>query len=180
MTGEASTELPTSAAGGPGAGAGAERPDPHLIVLFGAGGDLAARKLIPGFFHLQNAGLLPQQWRLVGTAEQDYDDDGFRDHAREAIEQFGRSGVAEGDLRELQQRLSYVPVSAGAGPWGEGRGDGAPGDRRRLPHAPLPGGAAARAFGAITETLGGLGLTGPEARVIWKSHSVTTTRRRTL
>ena len=165
MTGEASTELPTSAAGGPGAGAGAERPDPHLIVLFGAGGDLAARKLIPGFFHLQNAGLLPQEWRLVGTAEQDYDDDGFRDHAREAIEQFGRSGVAEGDFEDFQQRLSYVPVSAGAGALGEAVAtarQAIDGDCRMLHYLAVP----PPAFGAITETLGGLGLTGPEARVI--------------
>jgi glucose-6-phosphate 1-dehydrogenase len=33
---------------------------PHVIVLFGATGDLARRKLLPGLFHLAQAGLLPE------------------------------------------------------------------------------------------------------------------------
>ena len=61
-------------------------PDPHVIVLFGASGDLAARKLLPGFFHLEGAGLLPDEYRIVGTATDDLDDDGFVEHAHEAID----------------------------------------------------------------------------------------------
>ncbi len=165
MSGLAKTELPDPAAGGAGAGHGADRPDPHVIVLFGAGGDLAARKLIPGFFHLQNAGLLPEEWRLVGTAEQDYDDQGFREHAREVIEQFGRDGIAEGDFEGFDERLSYVPVSAGAEALGEKVADARKqldGSSRLLHYLAVP----PPAFGAITETLGSLELTGPEARVI--------------
>ncbi len=98
-----------------GAGSGALRPDPHVIVLFGAGGDLAARKLIPGFFHLQAAGLLPHEWRIVGTADQDYDDDSFREHAHDVIEKYGRRGeLSKGDFEGFHRRLSYVPVSAGS------------------------------------------------------------------
>jgi hypothetical protein len=44
------------------------RPDDHVIVIFGATGDLARRKLLPGLFHLAAAGLLPERWRIVGTA----------------------------------------------------------------------------------------------------------------
>ena len=40
---------------------------PHVIVLFGATGDLARRKLLPGLFHLSQAGLLPE-CRIVGTS----------------------------------------------------------------------------------------------------------------
>ena len=43
------------------------RPEAHVIVLFGATGDLARRKLIPGLFHLGQAGLLPHEYRIVGT-----------------------------------------------------------------------------------------------------------------
>src|ERR1700728_2357830 len=46
----------------------APRPDDHIIVLFGATGDLAKRKLLPGLFHLAVAGLLPQRYRIVGTS----------------------------------------------------------------------------------------------------------------
>ena len=54
---------------------------PHVMVLFGATGDLARRKLLPGLFHLAQAGLLPE-CRIVGTSLDDLDDDGFRAHAR--------------------------------------------------------------------------------------------------
>jgi glucose-6-phosphate 1-dehydrogenase len=42
-------------------------PDDHVIVLFGATGDLAKRKLLPGIFHLAEAGLMPERFRIVGT-----------------------------------------------------------------------------------------------------------------
>ena len=41
--------------------------DPHVIVLFGATGNLARRKLLPGLLHLAQVGLLPE-CRIVGTA----------------------------------------------------------------------------------------------------------------
>ena len=48
------------------------KPDNHVIVLFGATGDLAKRKLLPGFFHLHAAGLLPKEYRIIGTAPPQY------------------------------------------------------------------------------------------------------------
>jgi glucose-6-phosphate 1-dehydrogenase len=156
------TEVPSPAAG---AGSGASRPDPHVIVLFGAGGDLAARKLIPGFFHLQAAGLLPDEWRIVGNADQDFDDEGFREHARESIEKFGRRGIAESDFEGFQRRLSYVPISAGTDALGHKIADARKqidGDCRLLHYLAVP----PAAFGAITEELASLELTGPEARVV--------------
>jgi glucose-6-phosphate 1-dehydrogenase len=48
------------------------RPDDHVIVLFGATGDLAKRKLLPGLFHLARAGLLPDGYRIVGSAPAQY------------------------------------------------------------------------------------------------------------
>ena len=44
------------------------RPDNHVIVLFGATGDLAKRKLLPGMFHLAAAGLMPERYRIIGSA----------------------------------------------------------------------------------------------------------------
>ncbi len=43
-------------------------PDNHVIVLVGATGDLARRKLLPGLFHLSEAGLLPERFRIVATS----------------------------------------------------------------------------------------------------------------
>ena len=47
---------------------------PHVIVLFGATGDLSRRKLLPGLFHLSRAGLVPD-CRIVATSLDDLDDE---------------------------------------------------------------------------------------------------------
>ena len=46
---------------------GHDKPGPYVIVLFGATGDLAKRKLLPGLYHLFVAGLLPDKFALIGT-----------------------------------------------------------------------------------------------------------------
>ena len=65
---------------------GGPRPDNHVIVLFGATGDLARRKLLPGLFHLHAAGLLPKDYRIIGSARKSsaMTDEQFRAHARQA------------------------------------------------------------------------------------------------
>jgi glucose-6-phosphate 1-dehydrogenase len=62
----------------------ARRPANHVIVLFGATGDLARRKLLPGLFHLHAAGLLPREYRVIGSAPASFalTDRQFRAHAR--------------------------------------------------------------------------------------------------
>ncbi len=85
---------------------------PHVIVLFGATGDLARRKLIPGLFHLQQAGLLPE-FRILAVALDDLDDDGFRTHARGALDEFARHGVPDAGWDHFAARLAYLDQSAG-------------------------------------------------------------------
>jgi glucose-6-phosphate 1-dehydrogenase len=55
--------------------------DPHVIVLFGATGDLARRKLLPGLLHLAQAGLMPD-FRIVATSLEDLGDEEFRELAK--------------------------------------------------------------------------------------------------
>src|SRR6201995_1910608 len=69
-------------------------PEPTVVVIFGASGDLTKRKLLPALFHLQQAGLLPQQFAVVGVARRPLGD-GFAEDMREGITEFG--GVKEGD-----------------------------------------------------------------------------------
>ena len=48
---------------------GGERiPEPGILVIFGASGDLTKRKLLPALFHLEQAGLLPREFAIVGVA----------------------------------------------------------------------------------------------------------------
>src|SRR4051794_39620110 len=86
---------------------------PHVLVLFGGTGDLARRKLLPGLFHLAQAGLLPE-YRIVGTSLDELDHDGFRDIARSALDEFARRGVSDEEWKEFASRLSYVSQSAGS------------------------------------------------------------------
>ncbi len=86
--------------------------EPYVIVLFGATGDLARRKLLPGLLHLTGAGLMPE-FRIVGASLGPLGDDGFRAMARSAWDEFGRHAVSEADWATFARRLSYVDLNEG-------------------------------------------------------------------
>ncbi|MFD3524210.1 glucose-6-phosphate dehydrogenase [Streptomyces sp. NPDC058653] len=85
------------------------RPDPHVVVIFGATGDLATRKLIPGLFHLAAAGLLPENYRVVGSAPASaaMSDADFRDHAHEAVATYGLTQPAGKAWKSFEAALSF-------------------------------------------------------------------------
>jgi glucose-6-phosphate 1-dehydrogenase len=85
---------------------------PHLVVLVGATGDLARRKLLPGLFHLASAGFIPG-CRIIGVSLDDLDADGFRKLARDALTEFSTRKVDEADWNEFAAALDYVPLDAG-------------------------------------------------------------------
>jgi glucose-6-phosphate 1-dehydrogenase len=85
---------------------------PHVVVLFGATGDLARRKLIPGLFHLACAGFLPS-CRIVGVSLDDLDAEGFRVIARSALDAFSKRKVTDEDWKGFASILDYVPLKAG-------------------------------------------------------------------
>ena len=86
---------------------------PHVIVLFGATGDLARRKLLPGLLRLSFAGLLPE-CRIIGTSLDDLDDLDFHDLALKACEEFARADIVDSHWADFRTRLNYV--SQGKGP----------------------------------------------------------------
>ena len=83
-------------------------PDAQDIVIVGATGDLARRKLLPALYNLQRQGLLPQRGEIVGLARSDIGgDEGFRRIARGAIEEFSRTGLDESTWNRLESRLHF-------------------------------------------------------------------------
>src|ERR1044072_8765646 len=64
--------------------------EPCAIVIFGASGDLTARKLIPAFYHLCREKQLPAPFRIIGFARPEKTDDAWRQELRAALEQFSR------------------------------------------------------------------------------------------
>lgn len=65
-------------------------PDPCVVVIFGASGDLTHRKLMPSLFSLTCEGLLPEQFSVVGVARSEMDDNGFRKKIKKGVEAYSR------------------------------------------------------------------------------------------
>ncbi|RDI74006.1 zwf: glucose-6-phosphate dehydrogenase [Gaiella occulta] len=139
---------------------------PTTIVLFGATGDLARRKLLPGLYHLSVAGLLPRRWRLIGVSPNDLSEGEFRERVRLAIDEFGRV-KPEGDAWDaFAAATTYTGGAFAAGRTGALRAAveasvSQLGCDRKLFFAAVPPGA----FVAIARGLGEAGLTGG-ARVV--------------
>ncbi|MGO8869878.1 MAG: glucose-6-phosphate dehydrogenase [Acidimicrobiales bacterium] len=116
MTAAAETGRPTVDAppGGDTGRAFGEPLHPHVIVLFGATGDLARRKLLPGLLRLSQSGLFPE-YRVVGTSLDDFDDEAFHAFARRACEEFARRDIVDAHWPVFRERLHYVPQVHGPG-----------------------------------------------------------------
>jgi glucose-6-phosphate 1-dehydrogenase len=87
---------------------GFERPPNHVIVLYGATGDLARRKIIPGLFHLHSVGLMPERYRIVGVSRGTLTDDEMCGTAKLALEMFGPAQTSKAD------RLNFLHRFVGA------------------------------------------------------------------
>jgi glucose-6-phosphate 1-dehydrogenase len=88
-------------------------PENQVIVLFGASGDLAKRKLLPGMFHLAQVGLMPEAFRIIGVARHDMDDEEFREQARQAIEASGREDMSPATWDPFAESLRFIEVGDG-------------------------------------------------------------------
>jgi glucose-6-phosphate 1-dehydrogenase len=133
-----------------------ERVAPHVVVLFGACGDLSRRKLLPGLAHLAASSLAPDI-RVVGTSLEDHDDDGFRAFAKQAIEEFGSHRLTPEQWEAFSSALVYVPQAAGPSALATAVHEaeaslGA--DVRRLHYLSVPPKSAL----AVIDTLGAAGL----------------------
>ncbi len=98
---------------GPGAGFCPEagRPAPCALVVFGASGDLTARKLFPALWDLFAAGRLPERFVVVGCARTAMDSAAFRERMREAAA--GRPGFSPAAWEGMAARLFYQPLDYG-------------------------------------------------------------------
>jgi glucose-6-phosphate 1-dehydrogenase len=82
--------------------------EPCTIVIFGASGDLTARKLIPAFYHLAKDKQLPPTYRIIGFARREKTDDSWRQELRAALDQFSRTKpVDENVWKEFSANLFY-------------------------------------------------------------------------
>jgi glucose-6-phosphate 1-dehydrogenase len=83
-------------------------PPSQTLVVFGASGNLARRKLLPALYDLAYEGLLPERYAIVGSGASPLDDAGFRERARGAVDEFSRHRLDEGRWKTFARALSYV------------------------------------------------------------------------
>jgi glucose-6-phosphate 1-dehydrogenase len=89
---------------------GAQRrpSEPCSIVIFGASGDLTARKLIPAFYHLCKEKQMPPDFRIIGFARREKNDDSWRAELREALDRFSRTKPVDEEVwRSFAAHLHY-------------------------------------------------------------------------
>lgn len=82
-------------------------PDPQIIVIFGASGDLTHRKILPALYNLFRDGMLPERFAVVGYARTEWTDEQFKDEARKSIEQFSRTPLDASTWKQFSDALSY-------------------------------------------------------------------------
>jgi glucose-6-phosphate 1-dehydrogenase len=153
-----------TASAGAEQGTGGQVPENQVIVLFGATGDLAKRKLLPGMFHLAQVGLMPKRFRIIGAARHAVDVEEFREVARQAIEASGREDMSPATWDPFAESLEFVGVGDGFDTLAEAVStarEDLGGEAAVLYYLSLPPQAT---FGTV-EALGAAGL-GEGARVI--------------
>lgn len=82
-------------------------PEPQILVIFGASGDLTQRKLVPAIYQLKRQRRLPPEITIVGVARRPWSDDYFREQMREGIEQFSDGLGSEEFWQDFAQGLYY-------------------------------------------------------------------------
>jgi glucose-6-phosphate 1-dehydrogenase len=82
-------------------------PPPTIIVIFGASGDLTARKLAPAIFNLSQDRLLPENCFLIGVGRSPMEDKEFRSYLKESLEQYSRRIIDEENWNKLEPNIYF-------------------------------------------------------------------------
>jgi glucose-6-phosphate 1-dehydrogenase len=82
---------------------------PTTLVIFGATGDLAHRKLAPALYNLAHDGALPERFNLVGVSRADKPHEDYRADMRQSIERFSRTKPDPHVLDALLEHVKYIP-----------------------------------------------------------------------
>jgi glucose-6-phosphate 1-dehydrogenase len=90
-------------------------PEPGIIVIFGASGDLTKRKLLPALFHLEQNGLLPKEFAIVGVARRPLGDE-FAQDMRAGILEFGDVPEDDPKLDAFVKKVHYFAMNFDDGP----------------------------------------------------------------
>lgn len=82
-------------------------PEPQILTIFGASGDLTQRKLVPALYQMRLERKLPPELTIVGVARRDWSHDYFREHMRQGVEEFGGGLQSEELWNDFAKGLFY-------------------------------------------------------------------------
>ncbi len=99
----------------PGSPARGQEVVPCTLVVFGATGDLARRKLFPALYNLARDDLLPPGFRLVGCSRSEFSDERFRERVADSVARHSRRPPDAGLLAELLPRFHFLAGAADDG-----------------------------------------------------------------
>ncbi len=85
-------------------------PEPTVVVIFGASGDLTKRKLLPALYHLEQVGLLPKEFAIVGVARRPLGDE-FAQDMRTGIVEFGSVPADDPKLDAFVKKIHYFAMN---------------------------------------------------------------------
>jgi glucose-6-phosphate 1-dehydrogenase len=86
------------------------KPDPCILVIFGASGDLTKRKLFPALYSLAFRRLLPDNFAVVGVARSEETDEEFKERMKEAVQEYGRDELRDDVWELLAGGMRYVAM----------------------------------------------------------------------
>jgi glucose-6-phosphate 1-dehydrogenase len=86
---------------------------PLTLIIFGASGDLTARKLIPSLYNLDRKKRLPAELKIVGVSRRPFSDDAFREKLAPAAKEFVKGEWTADSWKVFAQRIHYVAGDAG-------------------------------------------------------------------
>ena len=82
-------------------------PVPTILVIFGASGDLTARKLAPAIFNLSKDNLLPQNCFLIGVGRTPMEDKAFRDYLKDSLDKHSRRAIEKEEWQKLESKIFF-------------------------------------------------------------------------
>ncbi|MFN3353859.1 MAG: glucose-6-phosphate dehydrogenase, partial [Brevundimonas sp.] len=132
------------------------------LVLFGGGGDLAIRMLLPSLYFLEHDGLLPEGLKIIAAARSEESRDSYLARVRESIVKRADGHWSDDSFARVAERIDYVAVDATSAEGLSALKDKL-GDDRELTYFLA---VSPSLYGPIVRALKAAGLTGPQARIV--------------
>lgn len=86
------------------------KPNDHILVIFGASGDLTEKKLMPALFNLHQKNLLPEKFLVLGVGRTEFSDIQLRDKTKEGLYKYGLV-PSEELLVSFLKKLYYISIN---------------------------------------------------------------------